>query len=206
MAVRVRGDRVHVPVRFSRLSAREGEHLSSDVLNEYYGALMQNEKAFGPTTPPEQMLGDLLSRKGLTIAVAESCTGGLISHRITNIPGASGYFLLGTVAYSNECKVEQLGVDPALLEQVGAVSRDVALAMACGIKDVARSDIGVGVTGIAGPEGETPDKPVGLVFIAAVFNACERVERHVFDGTREAVKQQASDAALTLILEVARGD
>jgi len=190
MAVRVRGDRVHV----------------LGVLNECYGALMHNEKPFGPTSSPQRMLGDLLSRKGLTIAVAESCTGGLISHRITNIPGASRYFLLGTVAYSNECKVEQLGVDPPLLEQAGAVSRDVALAMARGIKDVARSDIGVGVTGIAGPEGETPDKPVGLVFIAVVCDGRQRAERYVFSGDREAVKRQASDAALTLILEVARGD
>jgi nicotinamide-nucleotide amidase len=138
--------------------------------------------------------------------VAESCTGGLISHRITNVPGASRYFLLGTVAYSNECKVGQLGVDRELLGQVGAVSSDVALAMARGVREVAGSDIGLGVTGIAGPEGGTPDKPVGVVFIAAVYNTRQRVERCVFGGTREEVKQQASEAALTLILEVARRD
>jgi PncC family amidohydrolase len=168
--------------------------------------MIRDEKTEDLTAPPEQMLGDLLTRRGLTIAVAESCTGGLISHRITNVPGASRYFLLGAVAYSNECKVGQLGIDRALLEQVGAVSRDVAMAMARGIKDAARSDIGVGVTGVAGPEGATSDKPVGLVFVAAVCDERQRVERHVFGGTRDAVKQQASDAALTLVLEVARGD
>ncbi len=167
--------------------------------------MIRDEKTEDLTAPPEQMLGDLLTRRGLTIAVAESCTGGLISHRITNVPGASKYFLLGAVAYSNECKVEQLGVDRALIEKVGAVNRDVAMAMARGIKDVARSDIGVGVTGIAGPEGGPSYKPVGLVFVAAVSNTRQKVARHFFDGTREAVKQQASDAALTLVLEVARG-
>ncbi len=168
--------------------------------------MIRDEETEDSTAPLERMLGDLLTRRGLTIAVAESCTGGLISHRITDVPGASRYFLLGAVAYSNECKVGQLGVDRALLEQVGAVSRDVAMAMACGIKDVARSDIGIGVTGLAGPEGGTSDKPVGLVFIAAVSNTRQKVERHVFGGTRDAVKQQASNAALTLVLEVARGD
>ena len=167
------------------------------------GALMRDEKAEGATASLEQLLGDRLLQGGLTVAVAESCTGGLISHRITNVPGASQYFLLGTVAYSNECKVKQLGIDRALLEQFGAVSRDGALAMARGIREVARSDIGVGVTGIAGPGGGMPDKPVGLVFIAAVADRHERVERYVFGGTRDAVKQQASDAALTLILDVA---
>jgi nicotinamide-nucleotide amidase len=152
----------------------------------------------------EQRLGDVLSRRGLTIAVAESCTGGLISHRITNVPGASRYFLIGTVAYSNEVKVERLAVDPALLDSVGAVSGDVALAMARGVRTAGGSDIGVGVTGIAGPAGGTPEKPVGLVFIAAVTVEDERVERHVFAGDRAVVKRQTADAALALVLEVAQ--
>lgn len=152
----------------------------------------------------ERRVGELLSKKGLTLAVAESCTGGLISHRVTNVPGASRYFLLGTVAYSNEAKKEQLEVDPAILGKVGAVSRGVALAMARGIMKVARSDIGVGVTGIAGPEGGTPEKPVGLVFIAAVRGEHERVERNIFAGTRAAIKQQTANAALALVLEVAQ--
>jgi len=152
----------------------------------------------------ERKLGDVLLRRGFGIAVAESCTGGLISHRITNVPGASRYFLIGTVAYSNEAKVERLAVDPALLDRVGAVSGDVALAMARGIRAAARGDIGVGVTGIAGPAGGTAEKPVGLVFIAAVTDQDERVERHIFVGDRAAVKQQTADAALALVLEVAQ--
>ena len=152
----------------------------------------------------EQRLGDVLSQRGLTIAVAESCTGGLISHRITNVPGSSRYFLMGTVAYSNDVKAEQLGVGAALLEKSGAVSRDVALAMARGVRSAARSDIGVGVTGIAGPAGGTREKPVGLVFVAAVTDKDDRVERHVFTGDRTAVKRQAADAALALAVEVAR--
>ena len=152
----------------------------------------------------EQKLADALSQRGLTIAVAESCTGGLISHRITNVPGSSRYFLMGTVAYSNEVKVEWLGVRAGLLDKFGAVSRDVALGMARGIREAARSDIGVGVTGIAGPDGGTPEKPVGLVFIAAVTDKEERAERHVFSGDRAAIKQQTADAALALVLEVAQ--
>ena len=152
----------------------------------------------------EQRLGDVLSQRGLTIAVAESCTGGLISHRITNVPGSSRYFLMGAVAYSNDVKVERLGVGAALLEKSGAVSRDVALAMACGVTNAARSDIGVGVTGIAGPAGGTPEKPVGLVFVATVKDKDERVERHVFTGDRAAVKRQTADAALALAIQVAQ--
>ncbi len=152
----------------------------------------------------EKRLGDVLSRRGLTVAVAESCTGGLISHRITNVAGSSRYFLMGTVAYSNEVKVERLGVDAALLEKVGAVSRDVAVAMARGIRSAARSDIGAAVTGIAGPAGGTTEKPVGLVFVAVVRDKDERVERYVFAGDRAAVKQQTAEAALALVLEVAQ--
>jgi len=147
-------------------------------------------------------LGDVLTQKGLTLAVAESCTGGLICHRITNVPGASNYFLMGIVAYSNEAKVERLSVDRALLDRFGAVSRDVALAMARGVRNAARADVGVGVTGIAGPEGGTPEKPVGLVFIAAVTGTHERVDRNIFAGDRAAIKQQTADAVLALVLDV----
>lgn len=165
---------------------------------------MCEKDAVGATGSLERQLGDVLSQRGLSIAVAESCTGGLISHRITNVPGASRYFLMGTVAYSNEAKADRLGVDPALLDRVGAVSGDVALALARGVRTAGRSDIGVGVTGIAGPAGGTPQKPVGLVFTAVVTDKDERVERHVFAGDRAAVKQQTADAALALVLEVAQ--
>ena len=168
------------------------------------GGLMCAEEDAPVTVSLERRLGEVLAQKGRTVAVAESCTGGLISHRITNIPGSSTYFLLGIVAYSNEAKTEQLGVDQDLLEEVGAVSRDVALAMARGIMAIAHSDIGVGVTGIAGPEGGTAEKPVGLVFMAAVTDEHERVERNIFAGGRSAVKEQTADAALALVLELAQ--
>ena len=165
---------------------------------------MCENDAVGATGSLERQLGDVLSQRGLTIAVAESCTGGLISHRITNVPGASRYFLIGTVAYSNEAKADRLGVDPALLDRVGAVSGDVALALARGVRTAGGSDIGVGVTGIAGPAGGTPEKPVGLVFIAVVTDKDKRLEQHIFAGDRAAVKQQTADAALALVLEVAQ--
>jgi PncC family amidohydrolase len=157
------------------------------------------DSAVGPIA---KHLGELLTQRGLTLAVAESCTGGLISHSITNIPGASNYFLMGVVAYSNEAKEKLLGVERPLLDNFGAVSRDVALAMARGIRNTAHTDVGVGVTGIAGPQGGTPEKPVGLVFIAVVTAELERVERHIFAGDRSAIKRQAADAALALILDV----
>jgi len=163
---------------------------------------MCGEEDARAAAPIAKRLGGVLTQRGLTIAVAESCTGGFICHRITNVPGASNYFLMGIVAYSNDAKEEQLGVQRVLLEKSGAVSRDVALAMARGIRDRARSDVGVGVTGIAGPEGGTPEKPVGLVFIAAVTGTHERVERNIFAGDRVAIKQQTADAALTLVLDV----
>jgi PncC family amidohydrolase len=163
---------------------------------------MGGEEDVRAAAPIAKRLGDVLTQKGLTIAVAESCTGGLICHRITNVPGSSNYFLMGIVAYSDEAKEKRLGVDRALLEKSGAVSRDVVLAMARGIRDLARSDVGLGVTGIAGPEGGTPEKPVGLVFVAAVTGAHERVERNIFAGDRAAIKQQTADAALALVLDV----
>jgi nicotinamide-nucleotide amidase len=167
------------------------------------GGLMCGAEDDRVTVSLERGLGELLTQRRLTLAVAESCTGGLISHRITNVPGSSRYFLLGIVAYSDVAKKEQLGIDQALLEEAGAVSRDVALAMARGIRAVAHSDIGVGVTGIAGPGGGTAEKPVGLVFMAVVTDERERVERNIFAGGRLAVKEQMADAALALVLELA---
>jgi nicotinamide-nucleotide amidase len=166
--------------------------------------MTRNNKENQRTDLLDVRVGEVLSAKGISLAVAESCTGGLIAHRVTNVPGSSRYFVLGVVAYSNEPKVRLLGVDPRLIEQHGAVSREVAIAMARGVSNVAGSDIGVGVTGIAGPEGGTPEKPVGLVFIAAVRHNREKVERHVFSGTRAAIKRQSSDTALRLITDLAQ--
>ena len=147
----------------------------------------------------EAVVGDLLVERGLRIGVAESCTGGLIASRLTDISGSSRYVDQAVVVYSNEAKTELLGVPPDLLREHGAVSEPAALAMAQGIKARARAGIGVGVTGIAGPTGGTPEKPVGTVVVSAVTDAESRVRTFRFFGEREQVKFQASQAALDMV-------
>ena len=147
----------------------------------------------------EEVLGDLLVARALRIAVAESCTGGLLTSRLTDVPGSSRYVDRAVVAYSNEAKIELLGVPPALIEQHGAVSEPVALAMADGIKSRARVDIGVGVTGVAGPGGGTAEKPVGMVAIATALRGTSRSRTFRFIGGRDQVKFQASQAALDMV-------
>jgi nicotinamide-nucleotide amidase len=147
----------------------------------------------------EQVVGDLLASRGLRVAVAESCTGGLIASRLTDVPGSSRYVAEGFVTYANEAKTERLGVPAALMAEHGAVSEAVALAMADGVRSRARVDVGIGVTGIAGPEGGSPGKPVGTVAVAAVTSDATRVRTFRFHGEREHVKFQASQAALDMV-------
>lgn len=130
-----------------------------------------------------------------TLAVAESCTGGLIAHRLTEVPGISEVLLESVVAYSNESKVKRLGVDPALIEAHGAVSEEVARAMALGAARTSGASVGIAVTGIAGPAGGTPTKPVGLCYMAVG----ERVESKVFSGDRSTVKERAAAYALNML-------
>jgi nicotinamide-nucleotide amidase len=155
----------------------------------------------------EAAVGRGLLERGLTLAVAESCTGGLLGHRLTNVPGSSRYFERGVIVYSNRAKEELLGVPAALLAAHGAVSAQVAEAMAAGIRRLAHAHCGLAVTGIAGPEGGTPAKPVGTVFAAAAVStggapAGEvqvEVRRFRFPGGREAVKWRAAQAALDML-------
>ena len=147
----------------------------------------------------EQVVGDLLVAKGMRVAAAESCTGGLITSRLTDVPGSSRYVDQSVITYSNEAKTELLGVPVELLTAHGAVSEPVALAMADGIKVRARADVGIGVTGIAGPGGGTPEKPVGTVAVAVVTAADRRCRTFRFFGDREQVKFQASQAALDMV-------
>ena len=147
----------------------------------------------------EEVVGDLLVARGWRIGAAESCTGGLITSRLTDVPGSSRYVDRSVVAYSNEAKWALLNVSPALIAEHGAVSEPVALAMADGIRTAAGVDVGVGVTGIAGPGGGTPDKPVGRVVIAAVTRETSRARTANFLGEREQIKYQASQAALDLV-------
>jgi PncC family amidohydrolase len=154
---------------------------------------------------PETRLIALLTGQNRTLGVAESCTGGLLAGRITGVSGASVVFLGGVVAYANEVKQGLLGVPPALLLEHGAVSQPVAAAMAAGVRLATGADFGAGITGIAGPGGGTADKPVGLVYIGVAGPHSAAEFRHVFAGDREAVRQQAVDAAIEHLLELAHG-
>ncbi len=155
---------------------------------------------------PEKRLGDLLRSRGMTIATAESCTGGLIAHLLTNVPGSSDYYLGGVVAYANEVKRELLGVQGETLAAVGAVSREVALQMARGVRRLLRADYALAATGIAGPGGGTPTKPVGLVYLALVGPGVERCERHVWTGDRLSNKVNSARRALSMLVEHLGGE
>jgi len=145
-------------------------------------------------------LAGLLRASGLTLAVAESCSGGLIAKRLTDIPGSSGYFILGVVTYANSAKERLIDVPHELLEQHGAVSSEVALAMAAGVRALSGSDLAIATTGIAGPEGGSPEKPVGTVFIALASPGGCQVVRHCFSGDRQTVREATAEAALLLLL------
>ena len=147
----------------------------------------------------EQVVGDLLVERGWRIGAAESCTGGLITSRLTDVPGSSRYVDRSVVTYSNEAKVAMLHVPEALIAEHGAVSEPVAEAMAQGICSIAGVDVGIGVTGVAGPGGGTPQKPVGMVCLAAVTPQASRVRTAKFLGEREQIKFQASQAALDMV-------
>jgi nicotinamide-nucleotide amidase len=147
----------------------------------------------------ERAVGRLLLARGLTLAVAESCTGGLLGHRLTSVGGSSAYFERGLVVYSNRAKQELLGVPPALLAQHGAVSGPCAEAMARGICERAGTACGLAITGIAGPDGGTPAKPVGTVFVGVAVAGQVAAHRFHFRGDRAAVKSQSAQAALDLL-------
>ncbi|MGB9005877.1 MAG: competence/damage-inducible protein A [Candidatus Aminicenantales bacterium] len=147
----------------------------------------------------EEVLGGLLRLVKKTLSCAESCSGGLLSHRLTNVPGSSEYFLAGLVAYSNEAKEVLLAVPQDLLRKHGAVSGEVARAMAQGVRRAASSDFGLAVTGIAGPAGGTPEKPVGLVYTALAWDNGADVVRNLFLGSREIIKFQSSQKALDML-------
>jgi nicotinamide-nucleotide amidase len=146
-----------------------------------------------------QVVVDLLRERRLTLALAESCTGGLLSARLTEVAGVSAVLERAFVTYSNRAKTEELGVDPGLVERVGAVSEEVAVAMAAGARTAATTDVGVGITGIAGPDGGTSEKPVGLVYVALSGAAGSVVRRSLFPGSRERVRFQATQLALELL-------
>lgn len=152
-------------------------------------------------TTLEEAVVRTLTERGLTVACAESCTGGLLGGRLTAVPGSSGTFLGGVISYSNPAKRDLLGVDAGLLERHGAVSREVAEAMARGARERLGADLGVSITGIAGPEGGTPEKPVGLVYIGLATAARVTARESHFIGIREDVRRRSTQLALQMIRE-----
>ena len=149
----------------------------------------------------EEKLANTLILRTRTIACAESCTGGLLAHLITNVPGSSVYFKGGVIAYANEAKTKLLGVPPLAMKRFGAISVTVAQAMARGVRRKFKTNLGIAITGIAGPGGATAEKPVGLVFIAIASGKGSRARRFQFQGSRLKIKQQAAQAALTWIIQ-----
>jgi PncC family amidohydrolase len=141
----------------------------------------------------------------LRLAVAESCTGGLIGHRITNVPGSSTYYMGSVTAYAYEAKVRLLGVRWSTLEKYGAVSEETVLEMARGVRLALAADIGLSVSGIAGPGGGTPEKPVGLVWIGLSTHDFDEAWRYQFPGDRLQVKEKTADEALLLLADYLRG-
>jgi PncC family amidohydrolase len=152
----------------------------------------------------EEDVGRLLTERGQTLAIAESLTGGLVASMVTDVPGSSAYLLEGIVAYANVSKMERLGVSEDTLMAHGAVSEEVACEMAEGVRSVLGADWGISTTGIAGPTGDTDDKPLGLVFYAVASDRGTVVRRDVFPGARLDVKRSSAGAVLTLLLEALR--
>jgi nicotinamide-nucleotide amidase len=150
----------------------------------------------------EEIVGLFLQMRSKKLAVAESCTGGMVAERITSVAGSSRYFVGGAVVYSNELKTLFADVPPLMLEAHGAVSREVAIALAENIRDICNADIGLGITGIAGPGGGTEEKPVGLVYIAITDGEKQEVVERRFFGDRERIRRWASQQALDLVRRI----
>lgn len=157
----------------------------------------------------EAEIGPWLVTRGLTLATAESCTGGLVAQRITDVPGSSAYFLGGLVAYADRAKEALLGVRPETLRVHGAVSEETALEMAQGARRRLGADIAISITGIAGPTGGTAEKPVGLVYVGLVAPGVAQIRRYLWQpeggGSRQANREQSAEAALHLVLDYLRG-
>ena len=191
----LRRGEVEVVTRFAPAAAASYERFVETVRERHADTLFSDD---GRTV--DQQVADLLRTRGLTIATAESCTGGLLAGRLTDLAGSSDYVLGGLVVYSNEAKVALAGVDPALIERVGAVSLEVAEALADGARAALDADIGVGITGVAGPGGGTPEKPVGLVWFSVAGREGARLTRSVnLPGDRADIRDRSTTVAMHLV-------
>jgi nicotinamide-nucleotide amidase len=189
---------IHIRLTVHTESEAEGDRLLDDLearIRERLGKLLfgRDEERL------EDVVGRLLLETKQTVAVAESCTGGLVCHRLTNLPGSSAYFVRGEVVYSNHAKEGLLGVPRELIAEHGAVSQPVALAMAAGMRKIAGTDLALGITGIAGPGGGTATKPIGLTYIAIASHDGVTCREYRFLGDRETNKLRASQEALDIL-------
>jgi nicotinamide-nucleotide amidase len=187
----------HIALRMSRWV--EAGELAAD-LDELAGRIQEvlGESIFSTAREPlEEVVGRMLMESGRTLAIAESCTSGMVGMRITKIPGSSRYFLGGVMCYSNEVKNRLCGVPAQLLKDRGAVSAEVAEALAAGVRNALEASIGLAITGIAGPDGATSEKPVGLVFVGIADGSRAVHHKRILPGDREMVRDRASYFALS---------
>ncbi len=186
---------IHLDLIVGQGAEARGEELERQLV-----ASLDNYLFSRTESPVEELVLDLCRARGLTLATAESCTGGLVAARITSVPGSSDVFVGGIVSYANEVKAAELGVPDEVLREHGAVSPETAAAMADGVRERLHADVGVAVTGIAGPGGGTPEKPVGLVYVhAAGPGGARRAAELNFPGDRETIRSRATVAALHLV-------
>lgn len=189
-----------IELHLSARGASEGEAAEAlDRATSEMRAVLGRNLFSADGRPLEQVVGDLLRARFWRIATAESCTGGLLTSRLTDIPGSSDYVDRGVVCYSNQAKIDLLDVPGETIARHGAVSEEVGAAMAEGVRDRAGAEVGVGITGIAGPGGGSDEKPVGTVVVAVAYPGGTRVRRFLFLGARAQVKFQASQAALDMV-------
>ena len=147
----------------------------------------------------ENVVGQMLLERNLTLSTAESCTGGLLGHRLTNTPGSSSYYLGGVNSYSNEMKIDVINVKKTTLDKYGAVSKEVSIEMSRGVRDLLKSDLALSITGVAGPGGGTKKKPVGLVYITLIHNEVLKTKEFIFFKDRLINKKLSSQVALNMI-------
>lgn len=181
----------------SKKSIEDSLAIMEDVKNKIKEVLGDNVFSEGDSL--EKVVGKILRERGETISVAESCTGGFLSSRITDIPGSSDYFERGFIVYSNISKIENLGIPENLIANEGAVSQKVAKLMAKRVREISKTTYGIGITGIAGPGGDSPEKPVGTVHIAISWDGGELHTKNYFFGTREQIKTQSAVKALDML-------
>jgi len=189
---------VDIRLRIKGVERDKAEKILEDAKNE----ILKHINEWVYTTEDESMIdvvSRLLKEKGITVAIAESCSGGSISSSLTDISGSSNYFDCGIISYSNQAKINILGVPEEMIERYGAVSSQVAVAMAEGVRRIAKTDIGLSTTGIFGPTGDTPKKPVGLVYIGYSDKKGSMFERYLFGNERERNKIRTTQEALNLL-------